>query len=54
MWRMSILSSGLADQQDMKSFGPQRTQLQEILFVWLKMLLNIWISDLGFRAAWFA
>lgn len=41
----NVLSLGMTDQKDM-TFGPLRTQLQEILFVWLKMLLNIRISGL--------
>lgn len=47
MWPKSVLSLGMTAQKDMKIFGPLRTQLQEILFVWLKMLLSIWISGLG-------
>lgn len=46
----SVFSLGVTDQKGMKVFGPLRTQLQEILFLWLKMLLNLQTSDFGVRA----
>lgn len=47
MWPKSVMSLGMTHGKDVKIFGPLRTQPQEILFVWLKMPYNRWISDFG-------